>query len=383
MKKVERVFLTGVTGLVGSSVVVALVKAGRDFDFVCLVRNGGGQTAAARAEAAIRAECAFEGCPELADEVLSHVSVVAGDVASLDPEAVAQDPALAGVTKIFHCAADVNLGKDPTGKVFRTNFDGTKKVVALAQLLKVKEFHYVATAYVAGKIAGVAYEKGHDLSVGFNNPYEESKCRAEWLVRECGIPFTIYRPAIIVGRKKDGRIRRPLAFYRILEFLKVLKEHAARRQKKNPADWINMDMNCAAVASSHIYFVPIDYVQDAISELFLRPAVGDTYHVTGDTPVTANEILEATCGFLRIKGLTIGADTGSGNAEERLFTKFVGDLYPYFSSDITFHQEKIRRDWPECSNRTYGPDDLRVMAKAYFEDEFKNVPWVQEIVQAS
>ena len=43
--KHEVVLLTGVTGLVGSSVIVALVKSKANLRFVCLVRSSGGISA--------------------------------------------------------------------------------------------------------------------------------------------------------------------------------------------------------------------------------------------------------------------------------------------------------------------------------------------------
>ncbi|MBR7155930.1 MAG: SDR family oxidoreductase, partial [Lentisphaeria bacterium] len=113
----NKVLVTGITGLVGSAFVVALSRERDDYEFVCLVRKGGGKSAAERVDSIIRDECVFDGCPEIADKVLSRISVVEGDVTSIDPEALAKDPVMQGVNIVFHCAADVNLGKDPTGKV--------------------------------------------------------------------------------------------------------------------------------------------------------------------------------------------------------------------------------------------------------------------------
>ena len=131
----ERILLTGLTGLVGSSVVVALARARRDCSFVCLVRGAGGLSAEQRAQAVIRDECAFEGCPEICDEVLGRVTAVEGDVTSIDVEQLAANPLLKGVQKVLHCAADVNLGKDPTGRVFTVNYEGTRRMVELARRL--------------------------------------------------------------------------------------------------------------------------------------------------------------------------------------------------------------------------------------------------------
>ncbi len=375
----ERILLTGLTGLVGSSVVVALAKEKPDCTFVCLVRGAGGLSAEQRAQDVIRSECEFEGCPEICDEVLNRVTAIEGDVTSIDVDQLAANPLLKGVQKVLHCAADVNLGKDPTGRVFKINYDGTRRMVELAKKLGVREFHYVATAYVAGKQTGVIYEQ-EQHPPAFNNPYEESKCKAEHLVRESGIPFTIYRPGIIVGRKSDGRIRKPLAFYRILEFLQKLKERAARRKGVSPDEWVDMDMNCRTEASDHIYFVPIDYVQAAITDLFQRGASGVTYHVTGNRPVSANQILCAVCRVFRIDGLTIGMDRACKSSEESMFSKFVGDLFPYFSSDLVFDQQNIGRDFAGLASYDYGSDDLEVLAHAYLSQHFKSAGWVQNMI---
>ena len=298
---------------------------------------------------------------------------------TIDVEKLAADPALKGVRTVLHCAADVNLGKDPTGRVFTVNYEGTRRMVDLAKRLDVDEFHYVATAYVAGRQTGTVYEQ-EQHPPSFNNAYEESKCKAEYLVRESGIPFTVYRPGIIVGRKGDGRIRKPLAFYRILEFLQQLKSRTARIKGVPPDGWVDMDINCRTVASEHIYFVPIDYVQSAIAALFQKGTSGVTYHVTGDHPVSAAQILRAVCRVFRIDGLSIGMERECQSAEEKMFTKFVGDLFPYFSSDIVFDQQNIRRDFAGLAAYDYGSADLEVMVRAYLADHYGSVAWIRDML---
>lgn len=281
----EKVLLTGVTGLVGAAFVVALVKNRRNVDFVCVARGRSGKTAQARVEEALREECEFEGCENLCDEVLSAVSVVDGDVSRLDTRELAGCRQIKDTDKIFHCAADVNLGKDPTGRVFRANYEGTLR-----------------------------------------------------------------------------------------------KGRTAARSGVSPSDWMDMDMNCGSKASPNIYFVPIDYVSDAISTLFFFPANGETYHLTGGTPVTANQILEATCSVFRLDGVSIGLEREYTTENERVFSKYVGDLFPYFASDIVFDQSNINRDWPEGMNRRYGYEDLERMVRAYLLDNFHSVEWVRQMV---
>ena len=378
----NKVLVTGITGLVGSAFVVALVRERKDdYEFVCLVRSGGGKSAEERVDSIIRDECAFDGCPEIADLVLSKIKVVEGDVASINPAELAKKDKLQGVDIVFHCAADVNLGKDPTGKVFRINYEGTRNMVELAKLLNVKEFHYVGTAYVAGKLCGTAYE-GAPVDNGFNNPYEESKFKGEYLVRESGIPFSVYRPAIITGRRSDGRIRKPLAFYRILEFLGKVKSHRCSKAGVDPVDFVDMQINFAAVPSEHVYFVPIDYVQEAITALFQLPVSNTGYHITGDSPVTTRQIEDSISKILRLDGVSVSVENEK-NAQEgsQLMTRFVGDLYPYFSSDIVFDQSNVRAalgdsvlDWE------YGTKGLETLIKSFYQDHFPNVEWLQKVI---
>ena len=375
----NKILVTGVTGLVGSAFVVALLSERDDYEVVCLVRRGGGKTAAERVDSIIRDECVFDGCPEAADRILSKVSVVEGDVTSIVPEELAKDEALKGVNIIFHCAADVNLGKDPTGKVFKINYYGTENMVNLAKLLNVKEFHYVGTSYIAGKLRGTAIED-NPIDNGFNNPYEESKFKAEFLVRNSGIPFSVYRPAIITGRRSDGRIRKPLAFYRILEFLGKIKSHQCSKRGIDPAEWVPMDINFAAVPSEHVYFVPIDYVQEAITALFQKPVTNTAYHITGDSPVTTKQIENSICKILRLDGISVGIENTKSNANSDLMSRFIGDLYPYFSSDIFFDQSNVRKvlgdkvlDWE------YGQKGLETLIRSFYKDYFPNVEWLQKL----
>ena len=378
----EKIFLTGITGLVGSAFVVALLRERQDYEIVCLARKTAVKSAQQRTEEVIRDECRFDGCPELADRILKSVKVIEGDVTTINPEELAKNPLLAGTTIIFHCAADVNLGKDPTGRTYRINYNGTENMVKLAQLLKVKEFHYVGTAYIAGKLVGTAFEN-MPIDNGFNNPYEESKFKAEMLVRNSGIPFTIYRPAIITGRRSDGRIRKPLAFYRILEFLGKLKSHYCTKHHIDHTGWANLQINFATMPSEHVYFVPIDYVQEAITALFQQPVNNQAYHITGESPLSTHQIENSICRVLRLDGTTVNGGPVAETMDNKLMARFLGDLFPYFSSDIVFDQSNVRKalgdkilDWE------YGQKGLEILIRSFYKDYFPNVEWLQTLANA-
>ncbi|MDR0932469.1 MAG: SDR family oxidoreductase [Victivallales bacterium] len=375
----KKIFLTGITGLVGSTFVVALLRERQDCEFVCLARKSPVKSARQRTEEIIRDECVFDGCPEIADQILSKVQVIEGDVTDLDPVSMAKNPLMQGVNVVFHCAADVNLSQDPTGRTYRINFNGTQNVVALAKLLNVKELHYVGTAYIAGKLIGTAIED-NPLDSGFNNPYEESKYKAEMLVRESGIPFTVYRPSIITGRRSDGRIRKPLAFYRILEFLGKLKSHRCSKLGISPTSVVNLGINFATIPSEHVYFVPIDYVQEVITALFQQPVTNTAYHVTGESPLTTKQIQKAICDVLRLEGVSVDPNENLEDRDNKLMGRFLGDLYPYFSSDIVFDQSNVKKALgDEILNWPYGAAGLEILIRSYYKDYFPKVEWLQKL----
>lgn len=365
------ILLTGITGLVGSSVVTALLREHKDFKIVAVCRPGRTQSAQVRVENTIRQQCEFDSLPaEEVESILSKIEVVAGDVTDLPFDELAKK---GPYDTMFHCAADVNLGKDPEGKTYATNMNGTKQAVEAVKRFNIPFLHYVSTAYVAGTSVGRVMEDDMPAK-GFINSYERSKFDAEKYVRESGIPFSIYRPAIIVGRLSDGRLRKPLAFYRILEFFGRIKKNRCVKAGLNPAGPLDLSFRMESGVSDKIYFVPIDYVQKAISTLFLLPTENRTYHITGDSPVSTHMISEAMSYVLKTSGLSVVEKVEDPTPDERLITKMIEDLMPYFVTQITFDQTNVRKYLgDEALNWVMDVDFLKKMCYAYFKQENPDV----------
>ena len=173
--------------------------------------------------------------------------------------------------------------------------------------------------------------------------------------------------------------RKPLAFYRILEFLGKFKSHNCSRAGIAPTEWINLSMAFSTVPSEHVYFVPIDYVQEAITALFQKPVTNTAYHITGDSPLTTRQIEDTICGVLRIDGLTVGINDNA-KVDSKLMARFVGDLFPYFSSDIVFDQTNVKKAMgEEFLNWEYGTKGLEILIRSYYKDHFPKVEWIQTI----
>ena len=328
------VLLTGITGLVGSSFATEALRRDKGLRLTALVRGQGTKNAHVRARESVEEQCALDGTPELTEEFLDRIEIVAGDVA--DDELTTNKHILKGYDTVFHCAADVNLGKDPFGHTYFTNYQGAKNMVKIAKTLGIKNFQYVSTAYVSGHHDGVVKEDGLLPNPVFNNAYEKSKYYAEQMVRASGLPFTIYRPSIIVGRLTDGAIRKPLAFYRILEFLLKLKKHHCAKKHLIPSDLVTMPLRLEATPSESVYFVPIDYIQKTITRLFFKPPENRTYHLTGNSPVSTKAIERVVGATLKVKGVVVEEKVHNPSMDEKLVHKFIGDLLPYFSSQSVF-----------------------------------------------
>ncbi len=368
----KKILLTGITGLVGSAVATEVLKRDKDIEIIALVRGQGNKDATSRVKETIREQCDFDGTPEFAEEALSRITVIKRNIASPIPSA--KIDSLEGVDVVFHCAADVNLGKDPYGKTYINNYQGTKNILKTAKKLGVKAFHQVSTAYVAGKNPGVVMEDGPRPDPSFNNSYEKSKYNAEQLVRDSGLPYSIYRPSIIVGSLKDGRIRKPLAFYRILEFFAKMKKQQCAKLNIKPHEPMHMTMHLQAKHSNKIYFVPIDYVQKTITDLFFLKPENRTYHVTGKNPGSLSDIAVIGKELLRIDGLEVVEKASQLSIKEKLVHKFLGDLMPYFSTDITFDTSNVEKalgedklDWKIDYDAVY------IIIREYFNNMFPEV----------
>jgi nucleoside-diphosphate-sugar epimerase len=365
----NKVLITGITGLVGSSFAVQALQRNEQLKLIAVVREQKKISVEERVSEAIREQCGFDGTPEIADSLLERIEVLEGDMSN--PVHLAMSHKLKGISTIFHCAADVNLGADRDGNTYNVNYNGTKVLLDIGHELNVEAFHYVSTAYVAGTTVGRVKE-GPSPAVGWQNAYERSKFDAEGLVRNSGIPFTIHRPSIIVGRRSDGRIRKSLAFYYVLEFFAVIKERLCAKLHLEPSDWLEMPLRLQANADGKVFFTPIDYVVEVITDLFFSPVENETYHLTGNSFVTVRDILGAVCKALKVKNIVI-VDTieDKMTMDEKLLHRFLGEFLPYFASEAIFDISNVTNKFGEDSvDWSMLNGGLFKMIHSYYQESF-------------
>ena len=73
-----------------------------------------------------------------------------------------------------------------------------------------------------------------------------------------------------------------------------------------------------------------------------------TYHITGRAPAAMNDIVLAICESLNLgEGISFHKKIDNPTLKEKMITRFVGDLYPYFSSESIFNINNVIMDLGE------------------------------------
>jgi thioester reductase-like protein len=292
------VLLTGATGLVGGEMLVRLLERDRR-SIVCLVRGASPDEATARGNAALERVLGRRPTP---DEV-ARVTWLCGDVEASDlglaPDVRSE---LAGaIGEIFHCAASTRF--DQALDVARSvNVVGAARIHALAceaaSRRTFRRLHHVSTAFASGIRRGVvrADQLPRDDARAFRNSYERTKAEAErFLRRSAKVPYTIYRPSIIVGDSRSGRT----TSWNVVYF--PMRLMAAGALPVVPCGGRAL-LDC----------VPVDFVTDAMLALGSRAdTVGATLHLTaGSRAVTVPEVIRHTyAGVARRRGAPLRIGT--------------------------------------------------------------------------
>lgn len=202
------------------------------------------------------------------------VMTVRGDVRrsglGIDPATCAW--LVRSVDCVIHCAALVRFDADCT-ELEAVNVDGTRHV---AELFASAQFIHVSTAYVCGVANGPIAEAACKPNVAFGNGYEQSKAKAETVLRAMRPDAVIVRPSIIVGEAASGMIRSFDTIYRAFKFI------AEGRIAVVPA-----------TPFATLNFVPIDYVTSGICDLVDHAAATGRYvHLAAQSSIPALRFLE-------------------------------------------------------------------------------------------
>src|SRR5688572_23940087 len=252
----REVFITGITGLVGSAVAAKLLHDDPSIRLIALVRDA-----------------------RRWHHVSPRIIPFAGDITQ--PALGIEAPVLRKllrerVSHVIHCAADTTFS-NPLSVARASNTQGTANLVALSSEWELERFTYVSTAFVAGAHTGDIVEDVHDADAGFVNAYEQSKHEAEALVRGSSLPWVIARPSTIVCDDAAGVVTQINAVHRALRVV-----HSGLAAMVPACDDTLVDVTTTS------------YIASAIADLGVRSgSVGGTYHLcAGDNAMPFGEVLD-------------------------------------------------------------------------------------------
>jgi nucleoside-diphosphate-sugar epimerase len=221
---------------------------------------------------------------------------------------------------IYHVAGVINLGKNEDDLLYKTNVIGTENVVKYCLKYKVKHLFYVSTAY-----AGL----GH-------NYYEETKVKAEELVKGSAIPMvTIFKPSIVLS-PNDGH------FSRFIESLILIHRRAELIRRKVEGTLhlpvIEPVFRIKGDAESHLNLVKVEDVAEAMATIKNE----GTWWLTNPSPLTLKELGEMV-------GKTIMVNLRFEQSFkpmplESTFERIARPFMPYLSDDLPEHASYLP-DW--------------------------------------
>src|SRR5262249_21752972 len=153
-----------------------------------------------------------------------------------------------------------------------------------------------------------AMETDIDVGQTFKNAYEESKCRAELLVAEANrqgsVRATVYRPSIVIGDSKTGRITH---FHGVYAFIRALWTVLERlRRSLSEHEVVHLPLRVLGSVAGTLNFVPIDYVIDGMIAIGQGDSSkGGTYHLTNPEATPNSVWLPHICQIFHVEGIEL------------------------------------------------------------------------------
>lgn len=201
------------------------------------------------------------------------------------------------VDSLWHFAADTRFEPLLEELVFHTNLQGTRNVLDFARKLRTLDrIHHVSTAFVAGNhpAGQVVVEGMLDRPESFKNPYEASKFEAERAVMASGLPYTIFRPSIVMGERVSGRCDGQTV-YKVAELIR-LSALIARRAPVETAHRFRVVVNPDTTRN----LVTVDDVVCAMLSLAAQGHLGPVHHLTNPQPAPMTDVIAVIAGLLNI-----------------------------------------------------------------------------------
>jgi thioester reductase-like protein len=334
MPQSKNIFITGATGFLGSHLAARLLEDG--CHVTALARGSKSASARDRVEEILR---------EIGVSQFENLRVFEGDISLSDLGLNEPDKRqiVSATDEVWHCAASLSFQQEDREQIFRMNIDGTRHVLDLVKQTPNRRLQHVSTAYIAGNRHGVVLETEINVGQTFKNAYEESKCQAELLIddeqRKGAIAASVYRPSIVIGDSKSGRVTH---FHGVYAFIRALWAALERLRRRMPEPGpVNLPLRVLGTETQTLNFVPIDYVVDGMVAISRQPdSRAMTYHLTNPSPTKNRIWLPHICRLLHVEGIQLVAESSFLKTPmtklEALFQKQMAFYYQYLQGEPRF-----------------------------------------------
>ncbi len=264
-------FVTGATGFIGKRLVKKLLDRKGSVVHFLIRKESESKVAALRS---YWGASAARVVPVFGDLTKKKLGVTAEGIKKLKGQ----------IDHFYHLAAVYDLGADEASQI-AVNIDGTRNTVELARAIDAGHFHHVSSIAAAGLYEGVFREDMFEEAENYEHPYYMTKHESEKIVRkECKVPWTVYRPAAVVGDSKTGemdKIDGPYYFFKLIQ-----------RMRQILPPW----MPSVGLEGGRINIVPVDFVVAALDHISHKPKVtGRCFHLVDPVGYRVGDVLGILC----------------------------------------------------------------------------------------
>ena len=235
-------FVTGATGFIGKRLVKKLLERRGAVVHFLLRQESESKVAALRAYWGVSATRAI---PVYGDLGRKKLGVSAEDLKKLKGQ----------IDHFYHLAAIYDLNASAQSQI-EVNVEGTRNTVEFARAIEAGHLHHVSSIAAAGLYEGVFREDMFEEAENIDHPYFQTKHDSEKIVRaETKLPWTVYRPAMVVGDSRTGEMDKIDGPYYLFKLI--------QRMRQILPPW----MPSIGLEGGRLNIVPVDFVVNALDHI--------------------------------------------------------------------------------------------------------------------
>lgn len=354
--------ITGATGFLGSALALEIL-ANSDAHLLCVVRAESDAAAQQRLVQRLTATATAYARPELHAEIGSRCTALRGDIG--EPGCAVRGSAGIKAQAAWHVAASLSFKLKARSSTLRHNVAGTTNTLALARALDIEEFNYISTAFVAGTRTGLILERPPGDPEATNNPYEESKIRAEMLLaEETEMTVRIFRPTIVIGHSRTHAASSYAGLYA------AVNGAIEYRERNVEAMLGERPLHALGDPEARLNLIPIDVATANMWRIRQSGSRRAIFHIANATAPTVAELNETLSAAVGIRPPVLIDDESQLSALEKLIADDPRNRFqrPYLSErrhfDLTHTIEAIGED--ACTFPLHG-ERLRPFVESHLE----------------